>query len=165
MKRKTIIILLIIALAGTGWGSGTYFYQAHANQRSYSAQHKARRQPRLPQLTDQQVSILAGLAVEPAWLNQQLAQGSLIYGVVKPGDTVPAGVQNYSFLVTADEQADHYLFFKQDKKQAVTIKYADSGTNQLQTKKVRLRQLIHRFYRTKGQQKQVNDAVAKLRTE
>lgn len=164
MKRKTVIILLIIALAGAGGGSGAYFCQAHANQSSYSARRK-HRQPPLPQLTDQQVSILVGHAVEPAWLDQQLAQGSLIYGVVKPGDTVPAGVQNYSFLVTADEQTDHYLFFKQGKRQVVTVKYVDGDTNKLQAKRIRLRYLVHRFYRTKEQRRQVNDAVAKLRTE
>lgn len=165
MKRKTVIILLIIILAGAGGGSGAYFCQAHANQSSHSARRQ-RRQPPLPQLTDQQVSILVGHAVEPAWLDQQLAQGSLIYGIVKPGDTVPAGVRNYSFLVTADEQADHYLFFKTGKhQQVVTVKYANGDTNKLQTKKIRLRHLVRRFYRTKGQRSQVNDAVAKLRTE
>lgn len=163
MKHKIAILSLMIILAGAGWGTGAYSSLTHTS--SPRTQQRTSSHSQLPRLTDQQVSVLVGSAVDPAWLKQELAQGKLIYGVVKPGDTVPAGVQNYSFLVTDDQQTNHYLFFKTGKNQVVTIKYADSGSTGLRTRKVRLRQLVRRFYRTKGQQKQVNTAVSELRTE
>ena len=51
-------------------------------------------------LTDQQLSILVGLAMDPKWLTEQLNSNQLVYGVVKPSDTVPKGIgENESFLI------------------------------------------------------------------
>ena len=51
----------------------------------------------LPNLLDQQIAILVGLDINPNWVKEQSAADSLIYGIVKPDDTVPAGInEDYS---------------------------------------------------------------------
>lgn len=81
----------------------------------------------LPNLLDQQIAILVGLDINPNWVKEQSAADSLIYGIVKPDDTVPAGInEDYSYLVTSNRDKEISLFFKADKKK-VTIKYANRG--------------------------------------
>ena len=81
----------------------------------------------LPNLLDQQIAILVGLDINPNWVKEQSAADSLIYGIVKPDDTVPAGInEDYSYLVTSNRDKEISLFFKADKKK-VTIKYANHG--------------------------------------
>ena len=118
----------------------------------------------LPNLSDQQIAILVGLDINPNWVKEQSAADSLIYGIVKPGDTVPAGInEDYSYLVTSNRDKEISLFFKADKKK-VTIKYANRG-KKLHTKTVPLSRLVEQSYRTKKQRQQVNKYVGALRTE
>lgn len=118
----------------------------------------------LPNLLDQQIAILVGLDINPNWVKEQSAADSLIYGIVKPGDTVPAGInEDYSYLVTSNRDKEISLFFKADKKK-VTIKYANRG-KKLHTKTVPLSRLVEQSYRTKKQRQQVNKYVGALRTE
>ena len=109
----------------------------------------------LPNLLDQQIAILVGLDINPNWVKEQSAADSLIYGIVKPDDTVPAGInEDYSYLVTSNRDKEISLFFKADKKK-VTIKYANRG-KKLHTKTVPLSRLVEQSYRTKKQRQQVN---------
>ena len=118
----------------------------------------------LPNLLDQQIAILVGLDINPNWVKEQSAADSLIYGIVKPDDTVPAGInEDYSYLVTSNRDKEISLFFKADKKK-VTIKYANHG-KKLHTKTVPLSRLVEQSYRTKKQRQQVNKYVGALRTE
>lgn len=118
----------------------------------------------LPNLLDQQIAILVGLDINPNWVKEQSAADSLIYGIVKPDDTVPAGInEDYSYLVTSNRDKEISLFFKADKKK-VTIKYANHG-KKLHTKTVPLSRLVEQSYRTKKQRQQVNKYVSALRTE
>lgn len=118
----------------------------------------------LPNLLDQQIAILVGLDINPNWVKEQSAADSLIYGIVKPGDTVPAGInEDYSYLVTSNRDKEISLFLKADKKK-VTIKYANRG-KKLHTKTVPLSRLVEQSYRTKKQRQQVNKYVGALRTE
>ena len=118
----------------------------------------------LPNLLDQQIAILVGLDINPNWVKEQSAADSLIYGIVKPDDTVPAGInEDYSYLVTSNRDKEIYLFFKADKKK-VTIKYANHG-EKLHTKTVPLSRLVEQSYRTKKQRQQVNKYASALRTE
>lgn len=118
----------------------------------------------LPNLLDQQIAILVGLDINPNWVKEQSAADSLIYGIVKPDDTVPAGInEDYSYLVTSNRDKEISLFFKADKKK-VTIKYANHG-EKLHTKTVPLSRLVEQSYRTKKQRQQVNKYVSALRTE
>ena len=118
----------------------------------------------LPNLLDQQIAILVGLDINPNWVKEQSAADSLIYGIVKPDDTVPAGInEDYSYLVTSNRDKEISLFFKADKKK-VTIKYANHG-EKLHTKTVPLARLVEQSYRTKKQRQQVNKYVSALRTE
>ena len=118
----------------------------------------------LPNLLDQQIAILVGLDINPNWVKEQSAADSLIYGIVKPDDTVPAGInEDYSYLVTSNRDKEISLFFKADKKK-VTIKYANRG-KKLHTKTVPLSRLVEQSYRTKKQRQQVNKYVSALRTE
>ena len=118
----------------------------------------------LPNLLDQQIAILVGLDINPNWVKEQSAADSLIYGIVKPDDTVPAGInEDYSYLVTSNRDKEISLFFKADKKK-VTIKYANRG-KKLHTKTVPLSRLVEQSYRTKKQRRQVNKYVGALRTE
>ena len=120
-------------------------------------------QPR-PKFTDQQIGVLAGLATAPEWLKQNIAANQLVYGVVKPSDTVPAGVDDYSYLVAADNQDGTVIFFKEEG-QNVIIKYTSQQKTKLKTKELTLAQLSKEFYQTVSQKKQVDDDVAELRTE
>ena len=118
----------------------------------------------LPNLLDQQIAILVGLDINPNWVKEQSAADSLIYGIVKPDDTVPAGInEDYSYLVTSNRDKEISLFFKADKKK-VTIKYANHG-KKLHTKTVPLSRLVEQSYRAKKQRQQVNKYVSALRTE
>ena len=118
----------------------------------------------LPNLLDQQIAILVGLDINPNWVKEQSAADSLIYGIVKPDDTVLAGInEDYSYLVTSNRDKEISLFFKADKKK-VTIKYANRG-KKLHTKTVPLSRLVEQSYRTKKQRQQVNKYVGALRTE
>lgn len=118
----------------------------------------------LPNLLDQQIAILVGLDINPNWVKEQSAADSLIYGIVKPDDTVPAGInEDYSYLVTSNRDKEISLFFKADKKK-VTIKYANRG-KKLHTKTVPLSRLVEQSYRTKKQRQQVNKYAGALRTE
>lgn len=118
----------------------------------------------LPNLLDQQIAILVGLDINPNWVKEQSAADSLIYGIVKPDDTVPAGInEDYSYLVTSNRDKEISLFFKADKKK-VTIKYANRG-KKLHTKTVPLSRLVEQSYRTKKQRQQVNKYASALRTE
>ncbi|WRH79366.1 hypothetical protein QM199_10635 (plasmid) [Limosilactobacillus reuteri] len=118
----------------------------------------------LPNLLDQQIAILVGLDINPNWVKEQSAADSLIYGIVKPDDTVPAGInEDYSYLVTSNRDKEISLFFKADKKK-VTIKYANHG-EKMHTKTVPLSRLVEQSYRIKKQRQQVNKYVSALRTE
>ena len=118
----------------------------------------------LPNLLDQQIAILVGLDINPNWVKEQSAADSLIYGIVKPDDTVPAGInEDYSYLVTSNRDKEISLFFKADQKK-VTIKYANHG-KKLHTKTVPLSRLVEQSYRAKKQRQQVNKYVSALRTE
>ncbi|WP_225357416.1 Lreu_0056 family protein [Limosilactobacillus reuteri] len=125
---------------------------------------QAKKKAHLPNLLDQQIAILVGLDINPNWVKEQSAADSLIYGIVKPDDTVPQGIDdNYSYLVTSNRDKEISLFFKADKKK-VTIKYANYG-KKLHTKTVPLSQLVEQSYRTKKQRQQVNKYASSLRTE
>ena len=125
---------------------------------------QAKKKAHLPNLLDQQIAILVGLDINPNWVKEQSAADSLIYGIVKPDDTVPQGIDdNYSYLVTSNRDKEISIFFKADKKK-VTIKYANYG-KKLNTKTVPLSQLVEQSYRTKKQRQQVNKYVSALRTE
>lgn len=125
---------------------------------------QAKKKAHLPNLLDQQIAILVGLDINPNWVKEQSAADSLIYGIVRPDDTVPQGIDdNYSYLVTSNRDKEISLFFKADKKK-VTIKYANYG-KKLHTKTVPLSQLVEQSYRTKKQRQQVNKYVSALRTE
>ena len=112
----------------------------------------------LPNLLDQQIAILVGLDINPNWVKEQSAADSLIYGIVKPDDTVPAGInEDYSYLVTSNRDKEISLFFKADKKK-VTIKYANRG-KKLHTKTVPLSRLVEQSYRTKKQRQDRKSVV------
>lgn len=115
------------------------------------------------QLLDQQVAVLVGLYVNPNWVKQQSAQNQLVYGVVKPSDTVPSGVKDYSFLVSSSDEKQVYLFFKTTGHRVI-IKYANHG-NHLHTKVISLAKLEKKTYHTKQQRKVANQYVSSLRTE
>lgn len=126
--------------------------------------HAEKKTRQLPKLLDQQIAILVGLDINPNWVKEQSAADSLIYGIVKPDDTVPAGInEDYSYLVTSNRDKEISLFLKADKKK-VTIKYANRG-KKLHTKTVPLSRLVEQSYRTKKQRQQVNKYVGALRTE
>ena len=104
-------------------------------------------------LTDQQLSILVGLEMDPKWLTEQLNNNQLVYGVG----------ENESFLIAAGER-QRIIYFSVNEDQTVEIK--DSQNNQIRRKKeVTVRQLARRFYQTSKQQQQVNELVSELRTE
>ena len=107
---------------------------------------------------------MAGLAISPDWLKQNIAANQLVYGIVKPSDTVPAGVNDYSYLVAADDQDGTAIFFKVEG-QTVIIKYTSQRNAKLKTKDLTLAQLRKEFYQTRSQKKQVDNYVAGLRTE
>ncbi|WP_172971243.1 Lreu_0056 family protein [uncultured Limosilactobacillus sp.] len=163
MKKRILIIVLIftvcIAIGAAFWNS----QQNNARETYHTSSQVEKRLT--PVLTDQQISILVGLEVSPNWVREQVHNNNLIYGVVKPSDTAPAGVENYSYLVTTDKSVSPIIFFKADSNQSITIKYADHEGDQLHVKEVKESKLIHKFYRTSNQKKQVNNDVSLLRTE
>lgn len=132
-------------------------------QFSVSTVQAKKRSHKTPQLLDQQVAILVGLAVSPNWVQEQSAAGNLIYGIVRPGDTVPSGVKDDSYLASSGAGAERYLFFNTVGNQVV-IRYATHG-DKLHTKTVTVKRLADRFYRTKGQRHRVDQYVSSLRIE
>lgn len=118
------------------------------------------------QLTDQQLGILVGLAVDSHWVRQESASQSLVYGIVTPADQVPAGVsQADSYLVARDGEAPTVVYYRLGTQQQVYVSYPAAGKRHLRTVKFMVRQLRHRFFRTAAQRRQVNALVSKLQTE
>ena len=149
-----LVIFSINTFSPVGNGDGLGITTIQAKKKTHQ----------LPNLLDQQIAILVGLDINPNWVREQSAADSLIYGIVKPDDTVPAGInEDYSYLVTSNRDKEISLFFKADKKK-VTIKYANHG-EKLHTKTVPLSRLVEQSYRTKKQRQQVNKYVGALRTE
>lgn len=151
--RWGVLVLLAIIIGSGGvspiaGNNVTRIPSAHAKQR---------------QLLDQQIAILVGLKINPHWVKQQASQGNLIYGVVKPSDTAPDGMQDYSYLATADEGAKIYLFFKVVDNRVI-IRHANHGSK-LHTKIMPLSKLARQTYRTKKQRRQVDKYVNSLKTE
>ena len=163
MKRQRIIkfLGLVIVVIGIGGAVNATLKDRHS-EKTKTVQETSQKS-RL-RLTDQQLSILVGLAMDPKWLTEQLNNNQLVYGVVKPSDTVPKGVgESESFLIAAGER-QRIIYFSVNKDQTVEIK--DSQNNQITRKKeVTVRQLTRRFYQTSKQQQQVNELVSELRTE
>lgn len=116
-------------------------------------------------LTDQQLGILVGLAVDSHWVRQESASQSLVYGIVTPADQVPVGVsQDDSYLVARDGEAPTVVYYRLGG-QRVYVSYPAPGKHHLRTVKFTVRQLRHRFFRTAAQHRQVNALVNKLQTE
>ena len=163
MKRQRIIkfLGLVVVVIGIGGAVSVALKDSHS-EKTKTAQETSQKS-RL-RLTDQQLSILVGLEMDPKWLTEQLNNNQLVYGVVKPSDTVPKGVgENESFLIAAGER-QRIIYFSVNEDQTVEIK--DSQNNQIRRKKeVTVRQLARRFYQTSKQQQQVNELVSELRTE
>lgn len=115
-------------------------------------------------LTDQQIGILAGLAIDQKWLTAQLDADQLIYGVVKPSDVIPEGVnKDESFLLTpGDGQRFIYFFVNSDQELVIQ---AGKDDRIVRKKKLSLKQLTKKFYQTPQQKRRVNELVSKLRTE
>lgn len=163
MKKRILIIIftLIICI-----GIGTFIRNRQESNHNAPNNSSSQVDKDLTiELTDQQIGILAGLEIYPNWVKEQLRNNNLIYGVVKPGDTVPTGVKDYSYLVASDKAASPIIFFDAHDDQSVTIKYADHDGNQLHVKEVTEKDLVQKFYRTREQKKQVNNDVSLLRTE
>lgn len=163
MKRQRIIkfLGLVIVVIGIGGAVNVALKDSHS-EKTKTVQETSQKS-RL-RLTDQQLSILVGLTMDSKWLTEQLNNNQLVYGVVKPSDTVPKGVgENESFLIAAGER-QRIIYFSVNEDQTVEIK--DSQNNQITRKKeVTVRQLEKRFYQTSKQQQQVNELVSELRTE
>ncbi|WP_242362565.1 Lreu_0056 family protein [Limosilactobacillus antri] len=116
-------------------------------------------------LTDQQLGILVGLAVDSHWVRQESASQSLVYGIVTPADQVPVGVsRDDSYLVARDGDAPTVVYYRLGGQQ-VYVSYPAAGKHHLRTVKFTVRQLRHRFFRTAAQRRQVNALVSKLQTE
>lgn len=116
-------------------------------------------------LSDQQIGILVGLAINPDWVKEQSQANSLVYGVVKPSDSVPAGINTeYSFLMTADNQAPFTIYYENIGRRVI-IKYTPAANSKLVTKTVRLSTLVHRYDATKGQRARLAKYLKTLRTE
>ena len=159
-QRFTTMVLTFLVVFGISTFS---LVGTTSTQFGITTVHAEKKTRQLPKLLDQQIAILVGLDINPNWVKEQSAADSLIYGIVKPGDTVPAGInEDYSYLV-ANRDKEISLFFKADKKK-VTIKYANHG-EKLHTKTVPLSRLVEQSYRTKKQRQQVNKYVSALRTE
>lgn len=160
MKRKVIIAIII--LISCLCVAVTINFNRPSPQ-PLQDETQSSQQPK-PKFTDQQIGILAGLATSPEWLKQNIAGNQLVYGIVKPSDTVPAGVADYSYLVAADDQDGTVIFFKEEG-QTVIIKYTSQRNTKLKTKDLTLSQLKKEFYQTRSQKREVDDYVAGLRTE
>lgn len=119
-----------------------------------------------PRLTDQQVGALVGLKLYPEWIQQQTDQQTLVYGVVKPEDRVPAQVADDSYLI-ADGEADSPVLYYQTtaNNREVVVESAPHRHGHLKSSKLKIKQLVQQFYRTKDQQRRVNTIVSALRTE
>lgn len=119
-----------------------------------------------PRLTDQQVGVLVGFKLYPTWIRQQTGQGTLVYGVVKPEDRVPAKVAGDSYLI-ADGDTDGPILYYQvtANNQQVVVESASHRNGHLTTTKLKLKQLVRQVYDTRAQRKAVDDAVSALRTE
>ena len=161
MKRKVILITIIILISCLCVAVTINFNRP--STQPVQDETQSSQQPK-PKFTDQQIGILAGLATSPEWLKQNIAENQLIYGIVKPSDTVPAGVEDYSYLVAADDQDGTVIFFKEEG-QTVTIKYTSQRNEKLKIKDLTLSQLRKEFYQTRLQKRQVDSYVAGLRTE
>lgn len=152
LVRWGVLVLLTFVIGSVvspiAGNNVTGIYSAHAKQR---------------QLLDQEIAIMVGMKINPHWVKQQAAQGNLIYGVVKPSDTAPDGMQDYSYLATSDEGAKIYLFFKVVDHRVI-IRYANHGTK-LHTKIIPTRKLVKQTYRTAKQRHQVDKDVSSLKTE
>lgn len=96
MKRQRLVELMLFASVALMIGSVATIPVTHFPMGMIEAHAKQR------QLLDQQIAILVGLKIDPHWVKQQASQGNLIYGVVKPSDTAPDGMQDYSYLATTD---------------------------------------------------------------
>lgn len=155
MKRRIIPLIGLVALV-IGVSGPLNWIGAGRQEESVQASS------RVAQLTDQQIAVLVGLAIYPDWVNQATRSGQLIYGYVQPADKVPAGVQGYSYLV---EDAGPQFFFKVRANRTVTVKYTSNGVARLKKTKFTVHQLVRKNYRTAHQQKQVDQAVSRLRTE
>lgn len=160
MKRKVIITIII--LISCLWVAVTINFNRPSSQQVQD-ETQSSQQPR-PKFTDQQIGVLAGLAISPEWLKQNIAANQLVYGIVKPSDTVPAGVDDYSYLVAADDQDGTVIFFKAEG-QTVIIKYTSQRNTKLKAKALTLSQLKKEFYQTRSQKREVDNYVAGLRTE
>ncbi|MGK4105845.1 hypothetical protein AB0X64_00935 [Limosilactobacillus vaginalis] len=165
MKRQKIIkfLGLVVVVIGIGVGGAVNIALKDSHNEKPKIVQETSQKSRL-RLNDQQLSILVGLAMDPKWLTEQLNSNQLVYGVVKPSDTVPKGIgENESFLIAAGER-QRIIYFSVNEDQTVEIK--DSQNNQIRRKKeVTVRQLVRRFYQTSKQQQQVNELVSELRTE
>lgn len=139
--RKSIIIMLTFAIAAA---TSTPLIKSTEPAVVY-AKHNHRQ----PVLLDQQIAILVRMEINSKWVKQQSKNQSLIYGIVKPTDTVPKGVDGYSWLATSSDGEGIYLFFKVED-QKVIIQYANHGSK-LHTKIVSKSHLIRKHYRTKVQ--------------
>ncbi|AWD61431.1 hypothetical protein LWHH1689_0065 [Limosilactobacillus reuteri] len=95
MKRKIVIITTIILISCLWVVVIINFNQPSPQPIQNETQSS---QQLRPKFTDQQIGVLAGLAISPEWLKQNIAANQLVYGIVKPSDTVPAGVDDYSYL-------------------------------------------------------------------
>lgn len=142
MKRQRLVELMLFASVALMIGSVATIPVTHFPMGMIEAHAKQR------QLLDQQIAILVGLKIDPHWVKQQASQGNLIYGVVKPSDTAPDGMQDYSYLATTDESAKIYLFFKVVDNRVI-IRYANHGTK-LHTKIIPLSKLARQTYRTRS---------------
>ncbi|WP_254258655.1 Lreu_0056 family protein [Limosilactobacillus reuteri] len=154
MKRKVIITIII--LISCLWVAVTINFNRPSSQQVQD-ETQSSQQPR-PKFTDQQIGVLAGLAISPEWLKQNIAANQLVYGIVKPSDTVPAGVDDYSYLVAADDQDGTIIFFKAEGqtviiKSTVIIKYTSQRNTKLKAKALTLSQLKKEFYQTRSQKK------------
>lgn len=141
MKRKIVIITTIILISCL-WVVVAINFNRPSLQ-PVQDETQSSQQPR-PKFTDQQIGVLAGLAISPEWLKQNIAANQLVYGIVKPSDTVPAGVNDYSYLVATDDQDGTEIFFKAEG-QTVIIKYTSQRNAKLKTKDLTLAQLRKRI--------------------
>lgn len=161
MKRKIIITITIILISCLCVVI-TINFSRPSPQPTHEKVQSIHRS--IPTFTDQQLGVLVGLATSPKWLRQNIAANQLVYGIVKPSDTVPTGVADYSYLVTTDNQNGTVIFFKEEG-QSVVIKYSFQQNEKLKSKKLSLSQLDEEYYRTVSQKRKVEDYVARLRTE
>ena len=108
--REKLSILMLLSLIAFSISSPTVTNYGQLG----TTVHAKKKTRQLPNLLDQQIAILVGLDINPNWVKEQSAADSLIYGIVKPDDTVPAGInEDYSYLVTSNRDKEISLFFCQ----------------------------------------------------